>query len=210
MKNFNQKSNRLAYRWFVLVTALSILAGCGKKPEPAAKSKSPTTPSAKTETQKPVVDVSAFHEASLNGIVEAVRNAIESGVDVDAIDDGKRTALMLAAFNGHTSIVKLLLDNEAVVSHRDVAGRTALMFAATGANAETVKALLDAGAEVNAVDTDEKFTALMHAAAEGQTKVVEVLLLHNADPALTDADGDTALSFATQNDHAEVVKLLSK
>ena len=84
------------------------------------------------------------------------------------------------------------------------------MFAASGANAETVKFLLESGADVNAVDTNEKFTALMHAAAEGQTKVVEILLKHKADPELRDADGDTALVFAQNNGHANVIRLLSK
>ncbi|MGB3127876.1 MAG: ankyrin repeat domain-containing protein, partial [Pseudomonas sp.] len=65
-------------------------------------------------------------------------------------------------------------------------------------------------AEVNAVDTDEKFTALMHAAAEGQVKVVQVLLNYKADGTVRDADGDTARDFAAKNGHAEVVRLLAK
>ena len=69
--------------------------------------------------------------------------------------------------------------------------------------------LLDAGVEINAVDTGEGFTALMHAAAEGQVKVVQILLRYKADPAIRDVDG-TARDFATRNGHSEVVKLLTK
>lgn len=83
------------------------------------------------------------------------------------------------------------------------------MFAATGDNAETVELLLNADAKViNAVDTGEGFTALMHAAAEGQVEVVKVLLKYNADATIRDADGDTAQDFARKNQHAEVSRLL--
>ena len=74
----------------------------------------------------------------------------------------------------------------------------------------TVEYLLDAGAKVNAIDTVEQFTPLMHAAAEGQTEVVKVLLKYKADPDLKDVDGDTALSFAAQKGHREVIRLLTQ
>ena len=235
MKNFLQpiilsQSSRL----LILIAMLMILAGCEQTPDSASvqnagqlsdtspvdvkqvpitqpnEDSSPSSaPFQKMETKK-VVDVSAFWDDALNGKIEAVRGGLEAGVDVNATDDQQRTALLFAAFNGHTSVAKLLLDQGASLGHRDAAGRTALMFAASGPNAETVELLLNAGSEVNAVDTDEKFTALMHAAAEGQLKVVEVLLKHEADTTLKDEDGDTARDFAARNGHADVVRLLSK
>ena len=57
-------------------------------------------------------------------------------------------------------------------------GRTALMYAASGPNPETVQLLLEKKADPNLVDQAEKFTALMFAAAEGQTRVVQILLKH--------------------------------
>ena len=156
------------------------------------------------------IDVTSFRNAALEGEYETVRRAIEAGMDVDLLDEERRTALLMAAFNGHTRVVKLLLDNGASVEHRDVAGRTALLYASTGANDETVRVLLEAGAEPNVTDTGEGFSPLMHAAAEGQARVVQTLLKHNADPTLRDVDGDTALDFATQNGHENVVRLLSK
>jgi ankyrin repeat protein len=212
---------------------LLILVGCGKKPDPAPPGASPNkvspaseSPTASnkppvgnesTDQRKPTptakkisIDDSAFQDAALEGRIETVRRAIEEGVDVGAMDEGGRTALLLASFNGHTPIVKLLLDHGAELGHRDATGRTALMYAATGANEETVRLLLEAGAKPNVTDLGEHFTALMHAAAEGQAKVVQLLLQHNADPTLRDVDGDTAGDFATRNGHAEVVRLLTK
>ena len=68
--------------------------------------------------------------------------------------------------------------------------------------------LLEKGAAVDVQGTLEGFTALMTAAAEGQTEVVRLLLEHGADPGLKDKDGDTAASFARENGHTAVVELL--
>jgi ankyrin repeat protein len=83
------------------------------------------------------------------------------------------------------------------------------MYASSGPNHETVALLLARGATVNLRDTEERFTALMFAASEGQDKVVRLLLEHGADPSLVDADGDTALTFAKQNGHRAVVAILT-
>lgn len=179
------------------------------KEAPAENNKqneSDSTPNSK----QVAIEFSAFLDAALDGDMNTVRQAIEGGMDVNKSDDQQRTALMLAAFNGHTPIVKLLLDEDADLGHRDAMGRTPLMFAATADNGETVRLLIDAGAEVNRADTNEGFTALMHAAAEGQLKVVQILLKHRADPAIQDVDGDTAFDFATRNGHTEIVKELSQ
>lgn len=214
--------------------ALLLLVGCGKTTEIVAhdseNSHSPSTPQADSKLDaigsgssakrqfppapkqpaQPPVDVPKFMDDALNGNADAVEQAVAAGVDVNAVDEEKRTALMLAAFNGHVEIVKLLLDHDAKLSERDSMGRTPLMFAATGDNAAACEALLAAGADVNATDTGEGFTALMHAAAEGQLEVVKVLLQHNADRSRRDIDGDTAQSFAEKNGHTEVVKMLAK
>ena len=56
---------------------------------------------------------------------------------------------------------------------------------------------LQAGAEVNA-GTDQKWTSLHLAAKEQNTGVVRVLLENNADGALRDSYGATALHYAVQ------------
>ena len=87
-------------------------------------------------------------------------------------DPENRTPMIFAAFNGHVQVVSFLLTEGAEVDFKDGNGRTALMYAASGPFAETVELLLDAGAEVNVQGSFEGFTALMTAAAEGQTEVV--------------------------------------
>jgi hypothetical protein len=75
-------------------------------------------------------------------------------------------------------------------------------------DATTVKALLDKGADVNA-----KFrygtTALFKAAERGHAEVVKVLLERGADVSVADTFyHQTAIDWALQNNHIEVVRLL--
>ena len=48
----------------------------------------------------------------------------------------------------------------------------------------------------------------MTASAEGLADIVSLLLGAGADRNIKDVDGDTALDFARQNSHTEVVELL--
>lgn len=152
----------------------------------------------------------ALMESAYTGNLEEVRRLVLDGTSVDAIDAERRTPLMWAAFNGHTPVAEYLLDAGAEIDAKDGNGRTALMYASSGPFEETVKLLLADGAEVDVQGTLEGFTPLMTAAAEGQVEVVRQLLDHGADRSLKDTDGDTALTFAQQNGHTEVVALLEK
>jgi ankyrin repeat protein len=70
--------------------------------------------------------------------------------------------------------------------------------------------LLDNGADVNIIDNNEKWSALMFAAAEGQVENVKILLKYGADWKLTDIDGDTAASFAAKNGHQQVAQIIEE
>jgi ankyrin repeat protein len=187
---------------FCLLVLLPL--GCSKREDLAAR----LAEEKRIAEQKTPPSTSDFREAAMRGDREAVLQAIERGVDVNAPDEENRTALQMASFDGHTEVVDLLIDRGALVNHLDSKGRTALMFAATGPHADTVDLLITAGAELDLVDSEEHFTALMFAAAEGQLAIVEALLRAGANPDLRDVDNDSALNFAAQNGHAEVVSLL--
>ena len=146
--------------------------------------------------------------AALEGDGEKVKRFLDTGINVNALDQEGHTALMLAAYNGHTDIVLSLITKDAVIDRRDLNGRTALLYASTGPFPETVKALLDKGAEPNVVDSDEHFSPLMHAAAEGNLDVVKLLMEYGADHSLTDVDGDNAEFFARQAGHEQVAGYL--
>ena len=160
----------------------------------------------KAESSPELVD--RLQQAALDGDLKGVEQALESGADVNGMEAEGRTALMFAAFNGHSEIVLTLLDEGAGIDRRDQMGRTSLLYAATGPFPETVKILLDKGAEPNVVDSDEHFSPLMHAAAEGNMDVVKILLEAGSNPNLVDVDGDNAASFARQAGHLEVASYL--
>jgi ankyrin repeat protein len=149
-----------------------------------------------------------FRQAAHDGDLEKVKALLKQGVACDALDQDGHTAFMFAAFNGHSEIVLHLLDAGAEIDRRDYLDRTALLYASTGPFPETVKILLDRGADPNKVDSDEHFSPLMHAAAEGHLEVVKVLIAHGADRSLKDVDGDNAASFAAQAGHMQVVEYL--
>ena len=214
------KISERTVRLVVAITALSlafVMSACTEEAVPTnreatetkqAKPPQSLPPSPPDKRAVPTVSGEDLREAASLGKVETVRRALSLGTDVDALDEGARTALLLAAFDGHTDTVRLLLENKADINHRDSAGRTALMYASSGPNSETVQLLLNAGADPDIADKDEGFTALMFAAAEGQVEVVQALVKHGADRNLRDVDGDTARSFATTNGHLEIVRLL--
>ncbi len=175
--------------WLVLICCVAVSAG------------------AQTDSSLATAE-QALMEAAFNGNLEMVQGLISNGIAVDTKTPDSQTALMWAAFNGHSQVVAYLLDQKASLEAKDANSRTALMYASSGPFTETVELLLEKGAEVNVQGTLEGFTALMTAAAEGQLEVVRILLLHGADTALEDKDGDTAESFASQNGHSDVVALL--
>lgn len=190
--------------------------GCGGSKEttteaaelPTSTTQPATAPAKSADTGKMAIPFEIAIQAALEGHVETVQQALETGTDPNQVDENGRNLLMLAAFNGHTPIAQYLIDQGSKIDTQDSAGRTALMFASTGLNMPTVQLLLNHKAKVNVVDSEEHWSALMFAAAEGHKEVVELLLQHEADLSLQDIDGSTAESFARDNGHLEVADLL--
>jgi ankyrin repeat protein len=67
--------------------------------------------------------------------------------------------------------------------------------------------LVDAGSNVNERDT-HGYTPLIIAAKKNQTEAIKYLLLHGADPKVTNEDEEDALHFAHLRENLEAIKLL--
>ena len=198
---------------FFILGSLLVLTGCkgepgtgGKQEENVQEAWHMTDETVRVQIGPEEEEV--FRQAAHDGQLDQVKTLLKSGVACDVIDPDGHTALMFAAFNGHSEIVIYLLDAGAEIDKRDSLDRTALLYGSTGPFPETVKILLDHGADPNVVDSDEHFSPLMHAAAEGHLDVVKVLISHGADRSLKDVDGDDAASFAAQSEHMQVVEYL--
>lgn len=195
-----------------LVVSLCVLPHIGCRSEGGAQESRAQKEAPPAPRTNPAVtaDEDALWDAALEGRLQAVLSALSKGADVNALDQERRSALMLAAFNGHTEVVRALIEKGASVNATDSMGRTALMFASSGPSPDTVRLLLENKAEPDVQDSGEGWTALMFAAGEGLAEVVQVLLEHGADRMLKDVDGDTALDFARKNGHTLVVRLLDR
>jgi len=83
-----------------------------------------------------------------------------------------------------------------------------MIKAAQTGNIATVKSCIQRGANVNAKLGDSGFTALMLAAGEGLTEMVELLLANGADANAADGLKNTALTRAAVYGHTKIVKAL--
>ena len=193
----------------VLLVAGIIILSCNNK----ANRKNSQTNDSVTEDrysnkEKVELDVAKIFQASFNGNLQVVQEALDNGFNPNTADENKRTALMLAAYNGHTKLVKLLIERGGDVNAVDNIDRTALMYASSGPFTTTVSSLLQAGAKPNLQEKEEKWTAVMMAAAEGQLEIVKVLVAFGADLNMVDVDGESSLDFADSRGHTAVVEYI--
>lgn len=153
---------------------------------------------------------------SLEGTEAIIELLLSKGADVNiqGTHDG-RTALIWAAANSKKA-VELLLENGAEVNIKGVDGMTAFIQSIFGilsgsVTTEVCDLLLKKGEDINAQLTDVNatgWTALMFASTNGNLDLVKYLVSKGADVNLKAKDGTTALSLATKEKNAEIIKVL--
>lgn len=129
-----------------------------------------------------------------------------------------RGSLVSAAKAGDVARVRELLDNGGNPNELEQ-GFSALMYACERGNLELVKLLVDRGADVNAREPAFHFTPLMAAASgkgfsDGAEKeiralnIVELLVQHGAEVNASGKNGHTAIKFADESGHKQIVNFL--
>lgn len=138
----------------------------------------------------------------------AVKELLTQGVDVNAYQLDGTTALQWAAYHNDLESAKLLLNAGANPNIPNDYGMLPMLLAARNGSAAMLETLLNGGAEPNLTfPTGE--TPLMSAAMTGTINAVEILLKNGADTNLTETTrGQTALMWATSEEHIETVRLL--
>ena len=112
---------------------------------------------------------------------------------------GDNSPLIIASKKGHVQIVRKLLDKKADINLTGIMGRTALFYACTFDRQDVVTVLLDAKADPNICDFEGQ-SPLMEASRNGYIKIIQKLLVNNADIFKKNNDGKTALSLAVRRD----------
>ena len=168
------------------------------------------------------------------GNIEAVKQHLNDGTEVNAKGGTGRTPLHWAAIEGHKEIAELLIAEGADVNAKTNDGKTPLdeainpfynkteianllhkhggkhgtiHSAAGGGDIEAVKKFLATGADVNVKDK-RGFTPLHWASISGHKEAAELLIDNGADVNAMRGGGGTPLSYAASWGHEEIVELL--
>lgn len=143
----------------------------------------------------------ALHSAATAGAREAADFLLDRGLAVDVKDATDRTPLMCAVLAGQTHMVAWLLRQKASPDAKDKDGFTPLMLAVREGKPGAV-------AELAPYSLNDLDAAILMAALEGETQVIDTLTNYGASVYARMEDGRTPLMIAAQNGHADAVKLL--
>jgi ankyrin repeat protein len=152
--------------------------------------------------------------AAKNGEIEQVNALILQGADINAVDEKNDSALHLAVRAGNFTIVTSLLLAKANINTPNKNGDTPLCIASSVAVIDSydritiLQDLINNGAEVNKANPKDGMSPLQIAAENGQAIFVELLLKNGAEIGVNKKNGETALSYAIENNRKQVINIL--
>ena len=149
-------------------------------------------------------------EAAATGQTAQLRKLIEQDPPlVNSYAPDGFTPLGLAVFFGHAEAVDALLAAGAEVNaaYRETMKLTPLASAMAVGRNDIARTLIAHGADVNATAAND-VRPLHTAAARGNIESATLLLDHAADISAVTSDGKSALSYAEERNHPEMVEFL--
>jgi len=138
------------------------------------------------------------------GNIEAIKQHLADGADVNATDEVGWTPLhraVIGSHTDHTETAEFLIASGADVNAKDEEGLTPLHHAAWEGHKEVAELLIAAGADVNA-------TPLYQAAYHGHKEIVELLIAEGADVNAKNKRDKTPLHQAARSGRKEIAELL--
>jgi len=152
----------------------------------------------------------ALHWAVRHDDLDTINSLIGGGANVKAANRYGVTSLSLACVNGNAAVIESLLKAGADPNGALPGGETPLMTAARTCRVDAVKVLISHGADVKFKESQRGQTALMWAAADGNTAVVNQLIEFGADLHASTKGGFTPLLFAVREGRIDTVRALLK
>lgn len=157
-------------------------------------------------------DERALIEATGRNDIETARRLIAAGTNVNAQNEQRDSAFLLAGARGRLEILRLTLQAGADLKSTNRYGGTALIPACHHGHVETVRELLKTTIDVNHVNR-LGWTALLEVVilGDGSAPYVEItrlLLARGADVNLSDNQGVTPLGHARQRGQREIASIL--
>ena len=149
------------------------------------------------------------------GNIEAVKQYLANGVDVNARDENDSTPLHIAVWEGHKEIAKLLIAAGADVNAKKQGGITPLLITVDNGDRGSIELFIAAGADVNRKMKGGS-TPLHRASGQGQKRISEMLIAAGANVNAVTNGGKTPLDSAKpgrrllRSAHKETADLLRK
>ena len=169
----------------IAIVAAVVLVGCGESqqstPAPEEKPAEPVVKPAKPELPTAKAPDISINDAAKAGNIEAVKERLAAGVDVNTKGVGGMTPLHRAAREGHKETVEFLIANSADVNAKDKTGRVPLHRAARQGHKEVAELLINKDADVNAKSESGLFkgqTPLDEAIKRKRTELADLLRKH--------------------------------
>jgi len=151
-----------------------------------------------------------YYSAIYSGKEEA-EALISAGAFIDARNgEYNRTSLHEAVLQNNTDVALYLISKGADVNLKDSENFTPVYAAVNVGDRLLLEALVEAGADLNVQDGERKWSPMMLAAYDGNYEIVKFLKNLGVNLDLVSDAGYTALDFAEEQNHADVVKLLKE
>lgn len=176
------------------------------KPAPSAPASAAPAPSAGEQAEAPPEPLkSPLLIAAAAGDLATVKKLLGEHADV-AVQEGERSAIVLAAQGGHREIVALLLGHAVPQQQADVA----LVYASGAGEVAVMKLLLDKKVSPNA-RSSHGISPLILSGYAGKVEAVQLLLARGAEPNQVNDDQEGPLHTCAVTPGAEqIVPLLLK
>ncbi|MEM8938891.1 MAG: ankyrin repeat domain-containing protein [Bacteroidota bacterium] len=107
-------------------------------------------------------------------------------------------------------LTEAIKSNPHLVNQPDERGFTPLVLATYLGKETVARLLIENGADIDARDAMMGNTALMGVCFKGAVKLAQLLIEKGANTALKNNNGETALDFAKNGGHQEIVSILTQ